>query len=193
MKPERRQINKARDPRAPMEPGALVRLLRHIDRHRLPVWLDGGWGIDALLCEQTREHDDVDLIATVADSPRLIAALGELGYELAAGETSMNFVLLDSVGRQVDVHPVTFNSRGDGIYRMENGEQWTYPAWAFAGEGTVGSCSVRCLTADAQVLCHNAADYQFDDDDYRDLFALHRRFGVAVPPDVLAWPARRSS
>lgn len=170
----------------------LLPLLGRLDERGIPAWLDGGWGIDALLGEQTREHDDVDLIATVADSPRLIAALGELGYELAAGATSTNYVLLDRAGRQVDVHPVTFTSRGDGIYRMENGKDWTYPAWAFAGVGTIGGTPVKCLTAEAQVLCHSAADYQFDDDDYRDLLALHRRFGAAVPPDVLAWPGRRS-
>jgi len=26
------------------------------------VWLDGGWGVDALIGEQTREHKDLDLI-----------------------------------------------------------------------------------------------------------------------------------
>ena len=26
------------------------------------AWLDGGWGVDALLGEQTREHDDLDLV-----------------------------------------------------------------------------------------------------------------------------------
>lgn len=26
----------------------------------IPIWLDGGWGVDALLEEQTRIHDDLD-------------------------------------------------------------------------------------------------------------------------------------
>jgi hypothetical protein len=74
---------------------------------------------------------------------------------------------------------------------MENGQDWTYPAWAFRGLGRIDGHAVKCLTPAAQVLCHNAADYEFDDDDHRDLFALHERFGVAVPSDVLAWAAAR--
>jgi hypothetical protein len=26
------------------------------------IWLDGGWGVDALVGEQTREHEDLNLI-----------------------------------------------------------------------------------------------------------------------------------
>lgn len=26
------------------------------------VWLDGGWGVDALLGRQTRPHDDMDIV-----------------------------------------------------------------------------------------------------------------------------------
>lgn len=42
----------------------------------------------------------------------------------------------------------------DGTYRMENGEDWVYPNAGFSGEGTVGGHTVRCLSAEVQMLCH---------------------------------------
>jgi lincosamide nucleotidyltransferase A/C/D/E len=117
-----RAINQDRKPRLPMAAGHLIQLLREIEEAGIEVWLDGGWGVDALLGEQRREHDDVDLIASLAAMPRLVQILEGRGYELVDGELPMSVVLLDSGGRQVDIHPVVFNERGDGIYRMRNGE-----------------------------------------------------------------------
>jgi lincosamide nucleotidyltransferase A/C/D/E len=171
----------------------VVRLVRCLESAGPSIWLDGGWGIDALLRRQTRVHDDLDLVAVVAESAGLISALAGLGYELAAGAPSTNYVLLDRVGRQVDVHPVTFDEGGNGIYRMSNGMHWSFPARGFEGTGAVDGYAVRCLTADVQVLCHNAADYEFDEDDYRDLWALHEQFGVEVPPDVARWARDRGT
>ena len=45
-----------------MDASELVRLLDVLEQNGVTVWLDGGWGVDALLGEQTREHDDVDLV-----------------------------------------------------------------------------------------------------------------------------------
>jgi lincosamide nucleotidyltransferase A/C/D/E len=143
----------------------------------LTVWLDGGWGVDALLGEQTREHDDLDLVVARADVPLLVEKLGEDGYEVAKGELPTCIVLLDPAGRQIDVHPVEFDHAGDGIYRMEDGRDWPYPARGFAGKGLVlGRHPVRCLTPEVQVLCH--AGYEFDETDRADLALLRERFGV---------------
>ena len=171
-----RPINQDRRPRLPMAAGDLVELLGEIEEAGIEVWLDGGWGVDALLGEQRREHDDVDLIASLADMPRLQECLEGRGYELVDGELPTNVVWLDSEGRQVDIHPVAFNERGDGIYRMRNGEDWVFPSWGFAGRGRVLDLRVRCLSPEAQVLCHTG--YELDEDDFRDMHALQERFGV---------------
>ncbi len=84
----------------------LVELLRAIDTAGIEVWLDGGWGVDALLGAQRREHDDVDLIPSLAEMPRLLQLLELRGYELVDGELPASIVLHDGIGRQVDVHPV---------------------------------------------------------------------------------------
>jgi lincosamide nucleotidyltransferase A/C/D/E len=147
---------------------------------------DGGWGGDALLGEQTREHDDADLVVSLADVPPLVEALATRGYELVDGWPPTSFVLLGDEGRQVDVHPVAFDDRGDGVYRMRNGEDWIYPAPGFRGEGRLLDRPVRWLDAETKLLCHSG--YDLDADDHHDLLALHDRFGVGSPPEPAARP-----
>lgn len=165
-----------------METLVLVRLLDLIEQSGVTVWLDGGWGVDALLGEQTREHDDLDLVVEFVEVPRLIEALVREGYEVVAGAPPKSFVLVDAAGRQVDVHPVTFDDEGGGVYRMDDGRSWIYPAAGFAGRGQVGERVVRCLTPEVQVLVH--AGYELTAKDYRELRLLHERFGVALPAEV---------
>jgi lincosamide nucleotidyltransferase A/C/D/E len=50
-----------------MEPSVLIGLLRLLDSASIDTWLDGGWGVDALLHEQTRPHKDMDVVVRVSD------------------------------------------------------------------------------------------------------------------------------
>src|SRR5207253_5801686 len=99
------------------------------------VWLDGGCGVDALLQTQTRPHADLDVVLAADDVPPLMRHLD--GFAVAERHSASNFVLRDAPGRAIDVHAVVFDQAGNGIYRMDNGEEWTYPAEGFGGEGTV--------------------------------------------------------
>lgn len=156
-------------------------ILDRLDEARIEAWVEGGWGVDALLLEQTRPHADLDLIVRVDDVPSMREALGGLGFELARGEPESNFVLHDKRGREVDVHPVRFDAEGDGVYRMENGDDWIYPAVGFDGTGRIGPRVVRCLTPDAQMVCH-ATGYQPGATDFHDMRQLNARFGTRLQP-----------
>jgi lincosamide nucleotidyltransferase A/C/D/E len=158
-----------------MEAQEVVDLVDVLEQAGIAAWLDGGWGVDALLRRQTRPHDDLDLIVELALVPLLQQLLAERGYLLQGGGAPKSFELVDPAGRQVDVHPVVFDEDGDGIYRMENDEDWAYPAAGFEGSGSVLGRSVRCLTPEVQVLCH--AGYELDGDDLHDLAALEHAFG----------------
>ena len=71
----------AMDPRKPeMSAGDAVELLQLFAQHRIEVWVDGGWGVDALLGEQTRPHGDLDIALQHADVPKLRALLEARGY-----------------------------------------------------------------------------------------------------------------
>ena len=168
----------------------VVFILDRLDAAGLPAWLDGGWAVDAALGEVTRPHADLDLIVEVDHVATMLAVLGGVGFELDHGELHSNFVLRDRAGREIDVHPVRFDARGDGIYRMENGEDWTFPHDGFSGTGRVGSRDVRCLTPDVQMLCHSTG-YEPDETDVQDMRLLHERLGTALLPPFDRFVARR--
>src|SRR5688572_32979663 len=94
---------RGRVPSAPMDADEVVRLLDLFHVAGVEVWVDGGWGVDALLEEQMREHDDLDLVAHLADSQTVVRVLEDAGYEVVAGGAPKSFVAVTSGGRQVDV------------------------------------------------------------------------------------------
>jgi len=174
------RTGRGREPQADMEAARVLDLLSVFETHGVAVWLDGGWGVDALLGEQTRPHDDLDLVARLEDGARIETALGERGYVLAYGGPPLSYELVDDDGHQVDVHPAAFNAGGDGIYRMANGEDWVYPAAGFGGEGRILGRAVPCLTPEV-VLAGHATGYALDEAHQRDVRALSERFDLPLP------------
>ena len=166
-----------------MTPDSLVEILEWVRDAGIDVWLDGGWGVDALLETQTRPHKDVDLILGLPHVEPLTRVLKKHGYRLKEGGRAENFVLADDAGREVDVHVVEFDAQGNGLYRMENGEVWVFPAEGFSGRGRVQGVEVCCLSPEVAVTCH-ASGYTPQEKDFADMELLERRFGVVLPPNL---------
>jgi lincosamide nucleotidyltransferase A/C/D/E len=162
---------------------SVLKVIGLLESQDIDVWIDGGWGVDALLGHETREHDDLDLVAEIRHSERIIELLHRLGYELVEGTPPRSFVLVDEVGQQVDVHPVTFDAEGGGVYQMEGDRVWVYPAEGFSGRGSVEGRRVRCLSPKVQVIVH--AGYELTEKEYRELYLLRERFGVEPPDELL--------
>jgi lincosamide nucleotidyltransferase A/C/D/E len=144
-------------------------------------WLDGGWGVDALIGEQTREHKDLDLIVRDDRVSRMSDVLYDHGFRLSRGVQG-GFILRDERGRVVDVHPVQFDDRGNGHFESEDRGPFGHPAAAFAAAANIAGCRVACLSAEAQMSNH-AWGYTPGDTDFRDMRLLHERLGtVLLPP-----------
>ena len=163
-----------------MDADRVLELLADLDSREIPVWLEGGWCVDALLGRQTREHDDLDLVARLEDAPRIEQAMSGRGYVRAAGAPPHSFELVDPHGHQVDVHPVSFTRPGDGVYRMADGEDWIYPADGFAGAGRILGREVPCLTPEVMIVGHTTG-YALDEAHQRDVAALSARYGIPLP------------
>lgn len=159
----------------------VVEILGWLEDAAVNVWVDGGWGHDAVLGEQTRRHDDLDLIVDSEESARLVTALAEHGFAVTERDSPAAFVLEEDDGRRVDVHCARFDAGGNGLYRMKNGEDWPFPAKTLQGRGTIAGRSVRCLTPEHQVTC-KTGDFEPSEADFQDVRLLHERFGVEVPP-----------
>ena len=99
-----------------MSSSDLIELLRLLDEAWIDVWLDGGWGVDALLGRQTRCHKDVDIILPVWDVPKLREVLGRRRFVVKDGTPPNSFVLSNGLGLEVDVHKVVSpQSRRGGL------------------------------------------------------------------------------
>ena len=44
------------------------------------IWIDGGWGVDALLNKQTRPHGDLDIVVREKDLAVLKKYFSDHGY-----------------------------------------------------------------------------------------------------------------
>ena len=52
-----------------MDAGEALAILTALADSGCRAWVHGGWGVDALLREQTRPHDDLDLVVEVERWP----------------------------------------------------------------------------------------------------------------------------
>jgi lincosamide nucleotidyltransferase A/C/D/E len=160
-------------------------ILDQLDRAGLVVWLDGGWGIDALLGRHSRPHEDLDLVISRDACALAQAVLTPVGFQhdlAAVPGLPARLALVDGDGRRVDLHPVVFDRQGNGWQELGGGAWGEYPAEGLRGVGMVAGRQVRCLTPQLQVRHH--LGYPLGTTDRHDLGLLAERFGVAVPPAI---------
>lgn len=162
----------------------VVEVLRRLDDAGVRWWVHGGWGDDALLEAETRPHDDLDIAVVREDVGRLESILHEFARLAERDEWPASFVLSDARGRQLDVHPIRIDERGDGWSERPDGDLARWPREALAGRGWIGGREVRCTSAPFQVESHLYAGH--DDVDRRDAELLCERFGLERPR--APWP-----
>src|SRR6266542_5091018 len=100
----------------------------------IEMWVDGGWGVDALLGKQKRPHKDLDIAIQQKDVPKLRALLEVRGYKEIKLEEAQpwNFVLGDDKDHEIDVHVILFDDKRNGLYGpVEKGIM--YPAASLTG------------------------------------------------------------
>jgi lincosamide nucleotidyltransferase A/C/D/E len=147
----------------------------------MEVWVDGGWGVDALLGRQTRPHDDLDIAVKHSDVPALRELLQARGYhDIPRDDTrDCNFVLGDERGRLIDIHSFELDANGNNIFGV------TYRAEHLTGTGTILGQQVRCVPPDWMVKFHTG--YKLDRSDFLDVRALCEKFNVEMPDEHKAY------
>ncbi|MCL2337505.1 MAG: aminoglycoside nucleotidyltransferase [Firmicutes bacterium] len=155
----------------------VVGLLKTIKSIGIDVWIDGGWGVDALIGHQTRSHNDIDIFIKKINSAAFTQMMVSKGYR----ETKMDYstanhtVWQDSHGHIIDLHLFEFGEAGNIYYDGES-----YPAAILNGTGMIGDVKVCCLTAEAQLEYHQG--YAITEKDIHDVFLLCKTFKLPMPP-----------
>jgi lincosamide nucleotidyltransferase A/C/D/E len=162
----------------------VVDLYTEFENSGIHIWVDGGWGVDALLEKQTRPHKDLDIVIQQKDIPKFRQFLGVRRYKDIKQEDARphNFVIADDQSHEIDVHVIVIDDKGNGIYGpIENGEQ--YPAPSLVGVGMIGGKRVRCISPEWMVKFH--CGYQLAEKDLQDVSALCERFGIDLPEEYV--------
>ena len=160
-----------------------VALLESLRGLQVEAVVGGGWGVDALLGEQTREHSDLDLWLPAEHLELVFVALVAAGVDRIfpwPGDRPWNFVLHDAAVRRVDLH--LYEVRPDGS--LHYGSALTgevFPAAALGGTGTIGGVAVRCEASEWSLRWHSG--YPPREVDRHDVLLLCRRFRLALPPE----------
>ncbi len=165
-----------------MEAQDVVNLYTLLEKNGIKVWIDGGWGVDALLGRQTRPHNDLDIAIEKKNVSKLREFLESQGYKEVKLEISKphNFVLGDDKGHKIDVHVIVFDDKGNGIYGpVENGLM--YPAGSLTGVGQIEGHTVRCISPEHMVKFHS--EYELKEKDFQDVSALCKKFGINLPEE----------
>jgi lincosamide nucleotidyltransferase A/C/D/E len=150
-------------------------LVQLFDRHQIDLYIDGGWGVDALLGRQTRTHADLDIAVEHKDVAQIRAMLEARGYrDVPRQDTSdYNFVLGDNQGHHIDIHSYTFDRSGNNVYGI------AYPLESLMGTGLINGHPVKCISPEWMVKFH--CGYELDENDYRDVKALCQHFAMEMP------------
>jgi lincosamide nucleotidyltransferase A/C/D/E len=156
----------------------VLEILDRLNAAGVDWWIDGGWGVDALLARQTRPHDDLDF-AVRAEHVRLLPDVFPEFRRVQEDDWPSAYVLRDERGRQLDFHPIELDERGDGWQPQRDGPPAKWPREALAAHGRVGGREVRCTSPEFQVEAHLYAGH--DDVDWAAVVALCERFELSLP------------
>ncbi len=156
----------------------VIDLYSKLEELGVKIWVDGGWGIDALLGRQTRPHKDLDIAIQEKDVPKLRDFLGERGYKQIKQDSKWNFVLADENGHEVDVHSFIFDDEGNVV------EGITYPALSLTGIGIIDGVTVRCILAEYAVQFRTGYESKRDKD-FQDVHAICEKFGIELPEEYV--------
>jgi lincosamide nucleotidyltransferase A/C/D/E len=121
------------------------------------LWLEGGWGVDALAGRQTRPHRDVDVDIDRRQEGVVLASLAGAGYRIET-DWRPNRVELVAAGRGwVDLHPLDLHADGSARQIAPDGEVY-YFAPDYFTVGSLAGRPVPCFSPAAQRLFHTGYD-----------------------------------
>ena len=149
----------------------LLSVLDLMDSSGITSWLDGGWGVDALAGEQTREHRDIDVDFDAQHTEKLLALLAERGYVLETDWAPARMELHSPQWGYLDIHPFVLNADGTAKQADLDGG-WYEFAPDYFGSAVIAGRTIPCISVKGQRVFHSG--YELREQDRHDLAVLER-------------------
>ena len=145
-------------------------------------WVLGGWGVDALVGTQTREHHDLDVLVLGEDLHTLAEVFDNEGLVIQHVWEAENrwldvdgarwptaFVAANKEGVELDVHLIELH--GSDVVALCN-VSWPLHSESLEGRGMISGRPVDCVSARTQVAMHR--DYELPETHQPDVAQLLR-------------------
>jgi lincosamide nucleotidyltransferase A/C/D/E len=141
----------------------------------IAVWICGGWCVDALIGQQTREHQDFDIAVHRKDSLLLRNLLESNSYHEEKRDDSSDFmyVMKNEAGQEVDIHAFEYDEDNKNTYGVE------FPFGSLTGTGVINGQEVKCISP--EWLFKFNTSYEPKEKDILDIRALSNKFGFELP------------
>jgi lincosamide nucleotidyltransferase A/C/D/E len=146
-------------------------ILRALDEAGCRYWLEGGWGVDALVGHQTRPHRDLDIDLDAAHEAQALTALHGLGYVIETDWRPNRVELAAPERGWVDLHPLQVEKDGSARQAALDGGFHTFPPSWFT-VGRLAGLPVPCVTCEAQIAFRRG--YELRPADHHDLMVLRK-------------------
>ena len=157
-----------------------VEIISVFENAGIKVFIDGGWGIDALLGYQSRAHNDIDIFIESFNKDNVLKILDANEYKeiITDYTTSDHSVWKDKNGRVIDLHLFSYSPNDNYIFEGEE-----YPREVFSGTGKIGNIDVVCIPPEYQVQFH--LGYERDVNDIKDVLKICETFNIEIPSEIL--------
>lgn len=152
-------------------PDDLKNVLDLIENTGIRYWLDGGWGVDVLAGEQTREHRDVDINFDSRYNDKLLQILKESGYEIVTDQSPVRVELHHPQLGYIDIHPFVLNNDGTAKQADLEGGWYEFDA-DFFGNAIFNGRNIPCISARGQKIFHTG--YELREVDKHDLKIIEK-------------------
>jgi lincosamide nucleotidyltransferase A/C/D/E len=155
----------------------VIDIYNRLENRSIKIWIDGGWSVDALLGEQTREHQDLDIAINQKDVGPFVDFLKNNDYKEIKRDSEHNLVFRDNSGREIDMHAFISDVEGNVVGGI------MYPTQSLTGLGILDEHRVRCISPEYMVqflapwLTKHPHKY------LQAISALCEKFGIEYPKE----------
>ncbi|SJZ98263.1 nucleotidyltransferase domain-containing protein [Anaerorhabdus furcosa] len=147
----------------------LLKVIDLFEEIQITYWLDGGWGVDALVGKQTRHHRDIDINYDANETERLLDTLIKVGYQVETDWMPVRAELYHPELGYLDIHP--FIIEEDGSCKQSDLEGGFYNIDAkYFGQTIFEGRKIPCISIEGQKVFHSG--YELRESDIHDLKCL---------------------